>query len=95
MDKHIFKKNAALTQEESNNCIKYFEEDKDPKEDKIRGYSLVFASLRYDEFKFFGGDMEKLFFTTKISHSIRIFGNIPKVSKIINLESEVFFPDSR
>ena len=54
MDKHIFKKNAALTQEESNNCIKYFEEDKDPKEDKIRGYSLVFASLRYDEFKFLG-----------------------------------------
>ena len=52
MDKHIFKKNTALTKEESNNCIKYFESHKNIKEDKSRGYSLIFGSLRSNEFNF-------------------------------------------
>ncbi len=52
MDKHIFKKDASLTQYESNHCIKYLESHKNIKEDKSRGYSGVFGSLRRDEFKF-------------------------------------------
>ena len=52
MDKHIFKKNTTLTKEESNNCIKYFESHKNIKEDKSRGYSLIFGSLRSNEFNF-------------------------------------------
>jgi len=52
LDKHIFKKNTALTKEESNNCIKYFESHKNIKEDKSRGYSLIFGSLRSNEFNF-------------------------------------------
>lgn len=45
-----------------------------------------FFKINYDNFKNFGGDMENLFFTTKISHSIRIFGKNPKLRKIINFE---------
>ncbi len=52
MDNFIFKKHTALTQYESNICIEYFEGDKNIKEDKKRGYSLVYGSLGFDKFQF-------------------------------------------
>ncbi len=52
MDNYIFKKDKALTQYESNNCIEYFESTKNIEEYKRRGYSLVSGSLRCDGFQF-------------------------------------------
>lgn len=45
-----------------------------------------FFQKNYDNFTNFGGDMEILLFSTKIAHSIRIFGKNPKFRKQINLE---------
>ena len=45
----------------------------------------IFKS-NYKNFPHFGGDMESLFFATKIAHSQRIFGKHPKLRKIITLD---------
>ena len=46
---------------------------------------LNFFKKNYKEFTSFGGDMEILLFSTKIAHSLRIFGKNPKLRKIINI----------
>ena len=45
-----------------------------------------FFQKNYENFTNFGGDMELLLFSTKIAHSIRIFGKNPKFRKQINIE---------
>ena len=54
MDNYIFKKDAALTKEESNNFIKYVELNKNPQKDTTRGYFYFHPvpSLEWPEFKF-------------------------------------------
>ena len=47
---------------------------------------LDFFKQKYKDFTSFGGDMEILLFSTKIAHSLRIFGKNPKLRKKINLE---------
>ena len=47
---------------------------------------LEFFKQKYKDFTSFGGDMEILLFSTKIAHSLRIFGKNPKLRKKINLE---------
>lgn len=47
---------------------------------------LEFFQKKYNDFKNFGGDMEILLFSTKIAHSLRIFGKDPKLRKKINLD---------
>ena len=47
---------------------------------------LDFFKKKYHDFKNFGGDMEILLFSTKIAHSLRIFGKNPKLRKKISLE---------
>tara|TARA_X000000950_G_C13876686_1_gene645128 strand:- start:397 stop:1680 length:1284 start_codon:yes stop_codon:yes gene_type:complete len=47
---------------------------------------LEFFQKKYNDFKNFGGDMEILLFSTKIAHSLRIFGKDPKLRKKINFE---------
>ena len=45
-----------------------------------------FFERHYKDFTSFGGDMEILLFSTKIAHSLRIFGKSPKLRKLLNLE---------
>ena len=45
-----------------------------------------FFEKNYKDFTSFGGDMEILLFSTKIAHSLRIFGKSPKLRKLLNLE---------
>ena len=54
MDNYIFKKDAALTKEESNNFIKYEELNKNPQKDTTREYFYIHPapSLEWPEFKF-------------------------------------------
>jgi hypothetical protein len=54
VDNYIFKKDAALTKEESNNCIKYFYLNKNTQKDTTRGYFYFHPapSLEWPEFKF-------------------------------------------
>lgn len=47
---------------------------------------LDFFQNKYSDFKNFGGDMEILLFSTKIAHSLRIFGKDPILRKKINLD---------
>jgi SpoVK/Ycf46/Vps4 family AAA+-type ATPase len=47
---------------------------------------LDFFKQKYKDFTSFGGDMEILLFSTKIAHSLRIFGKNPELRKKINLE---------
>jgi len=47
---------------------------------------LNFFKEKYKDFTSFGGDMEILLFSTKIAHSLRIFGRDPKLRKKINLD---------
>ena len=47
---------------------------------------LNFFKDKYKDFTNFGGDMEILLFSTKIAHSLRIFGKDPKLRKKINLD---------
>lgn len=42
---------------------------------------ISFFEENYDNFKFFGGDMETLLFNCKIEHSKRVFGTIDDVKK--------------
>lgn len=44
-----------------------------------------FFKKNYRSFKYYGGDMELLLFSTKIAHSLRIFCKNPKLRKIINI----------
>jgi SpoVK/Ycf46/Vps4 family AAA+-type ATPase len=47
-------------------------------------YNLYdFIKKNINHFKYFGGDIETLFFNCKICHSVRIFGKDPKLRKII------------
>ena len=54
MDNYIFKKDAVLTKEESNNCIRYLELNKNPQKDTTREYFYIHPapSLEWPEFKF-------------------------------------------
>jgi SpoVK/Ycf46/Vps4 family AAA+-type ATPase len=45
-----------------------------------------FFKINYKEFPNFGGDMELLLFSTKIAHSLRIFGKNPEYRKFINID---------
>ena len=45
-----------------------------------------FFEKNYKEFPNFGGDMELLLFSTKIAHSLRIFGKNPEFRKVINMD---------
>ena len=47
---------------------------------------LEFFKQNYKDFTSFGGDMEILLFSTKIAHSLRIFGKDPNLRKKINLD---------
>lgn len=42
---------------------------------------LEFFKINHKEFPHYGGDMETLLFSTKITHSIRIFGKNPNLRK--------------
>ena len=70
MDNYIFKKDAALTKEESNNFIKYVELNKNPQKDTTRGYFYFHPvpSLEWPEFKF----LENILFISFILVSILV-----------------------
>jgi len=54
--------------------------------DKNENKLYKFFQGNYKEFPNFGGDMELLLFSTKIAHSLRIFGKNPEYRKIINID---------
>ena len=45
-----------------------------------------FISKKYDDFPYFGGDMETLFLNVKIAHALRIVGKHPSIRKKINIQ---------
>lgn len=53
---------------------------------KEKNSMTKFFEKNYKDFTSFGGDMEILLFSTKIAHSLRIFGKNPKLRKLLNLE---------
>ena len=78
---HIDKYNA---EELTNIFIKKVKENEWKLENIDKVYK--FFDLNYEYFPNYGGDIELLFLSCKIAHSIRIFGKNPKYRKIINLE---------
>ena len=92
MDNYIFKKDAALTKEESNNCIKYFYLNKNTQKDTTRGYFYFHPapSLEWPEFKFLENLRKTVFLEVTDDLRLKRFNYLPSYLKNDFSDKEFF-----